>query len=90
LKARKTGPRFPAADSPEEEGSLPGRPYGRKDRAPLIKRVRRPESADGLLLIPLVDHRWIVEGRCALPFGVPEDDDEVDFEAVEGKGAGLE
>lgn len=29
--------------------------------------------------------RWIVEGRCALPFDVPEDDDEVDFEAVEGK-----
>jgi len=31
-----------------------------------------------------------MDRRCALPFGVPEDDDEVDFKAVEGKGAGLE
>ena len=60
--------------------------YGREDRAYLwIKRVRCPGCG---LLIPLMEHRWVVEGRYALEPDVPEDGDEVEFEVVETEEAG--
>ncbi|WP_456483289.1 hypothetical protein [Methanopyrus kandleri] len=60
--------------------------YGREDRAYLwIKRVRCPGCG---LLVPLMEHRWVVEGRYALELDVPEDGDEVEFEVVEAEEAG--
>ncbi len=60
--------------------------YGGGERAYLwIKRVRCPQCG---LLIPLMEHRWIVKGSCALRVEVPEGGDEVEFEVVEPEEAG--